>query len=74
MQTKLAMLKEAFNNGNLKKAISIAARFPNLGQERNAILDAQTAFVNPRWALGMGKDLDKLKSLGKQALISKYHI
>ena len=74
MQTKLATLKEAYYKGDLKKAISIAARFPNLGLERNAILDAQTAFVNPRWVISMGKDVDQVKALGKQALISKYHI
>ena len=74
MQTKLSTLKAAFNQGDLKKALAIAARFQNLGGERNAILDAHNAFVNPRWVLGIGKDVEQLKVLGKQALISKYHI
>lgn len=74
MKTKLSILKEYAASGNWEKAISIAAKFPQLGNERNAILDAQTAFANPRWLIGLGKDVDATKSLGIAALRSRYGI
>lgn len=72
MQTKLSTLQAAFEAGNFKKAIAIAARFPELGKERNAILDAHTAFTNPRWIVGLGKNVDKCITDGLEALRTRY--
>lgn len=58
--------------GNWREAMRIAARFPDLGAHRAAILDAHQAFVNPRWARGMGHDPAALIEAGKAALIARY--
>lgn len=72
MQTKLSTLQTAFDAGNFKKAIAIAARFQDLGKERNAILDAHTAFTNPRWIAGLGKSVEICIADGVEALRARY--
>lgn len=74
METKLSTLKTEFERGNFKKAVAIAAKFPDLGKERNAILDAHTAYTNPRWVVGLGKSVDDCIALGKAALTDKYKL
>lgn len=74
MDTKLNTLKNAANAGDWQKAIAIAAKFPRLGEDRNAILDAHTAYTNPRWSAGLGHDVESLKQLGKAALIRRFGI
>ena len=72
MQTKLSTLETAFFAGDFKKAIAIAAKFPRLGEHRNAILDAHMAFTNPRWMNGIGKDIDACIAAGVAALRTRY--
>lgn len=74
MQTKLSTLKEHAAAGRWQDAIRIAARFTDLGAHRNAILDAHTAYTNPRWVLGMRKDVEALKQAGIEALRARYSI
>jgi len=73
METKLNQLKTAFFAGNTNKALSIAAKFHDLGKERNAILDAHIAITNPRWTKGLGKDIDKVIANGIEALKIRYN-
>ena len=72
MQTKLSTLETAFFAGDFKKAIAIAAKFPRLGEHRNAILDAHMAFTNPRWMRCLGKDIDACIASGVAALRDRY--
>jgi len=72
MQTKLSQVKDAFNSGNFAKAIRIASKFHDLGEQRNAILDANLAFTNPRWMAAIGKDIDLVIALGIDALRIRY--
>ena len=72
MQTKLSQIKEEFAAGNFNKAIRIAAKFHDLGDQRNAILDAHLAITNPRWMLGLGKDIDQTIKAGINALRIRY--
>jgi hypothetical protein len=72
MQTKLSQIKEEFAAGNFNKAIRIAAKFHDLGDQRNAILDANLAITNPRWMLGLGKDIDQEIKAGIDALRIRY--
>ena len=72
MKTKLDILKDAFNAGDHAKAIRIAAKFPDLGKERAAILDAHTAITNPRWVVGLGMSVDKCIADGVEALRTRY--
>jgi hypothetical protein len=48
------------------------ANFPDLGSQRYAILDAHLAITNPRWMLGLGKDIEQSITAGIQALIIRY--
>lgn len=70
--TKLAAVRACMARGDWAGAIAIAARFPQLGPHRAAILDAHTAYTNPRWIAGLGKDAEALKAEGQRALMQRY--
>jgi hypothetical protein len=72
MKTKLDTVREAAERGDWQQAIAIAARFPQLGTQRAAILDAHVAFQNPRFAQQIGKDPAALIAAGCAALRGKY--
>ena len=72
MQTKLSQIKQEFATGNFNKAIRIAAKFNDLGDQRNAILDANLAMTNPRWMAAIGKDIDQAIASGIEALRIRY--
>ena len=72
METKLSAVTAAMDAGDWQKAISLAAKFPRLGAERNAILDAHGAYTNPRFAVQLGRDIEQLKLGGIDALRSRY--
>lgn len=72
MTTKLQTLRDAYAAGDIQKAAAIAARFPRLGQHRNAILDAQMAYQNPRFCLGIKKEPAALIAAGKAAIEAAY--
>ena len=72
MQTKLSQIKQAYQTGDFNKAICIAAKFHDLGTQRNAILDANLAITNPRWMLGLGKNIEQSIEAGIQALALRY--
>lgn len=74
MKTKLETLKDAAHSGDWKKAISIAARFPRLGEYRSAVLDAHMAYTNPRFLAQVGRDADNCIAAGKSALIAAYRL
>lgn len=74
METKLQTLKNAASAGDWQKAISIAARFPRLGAHRNAVLDAHSAYTNPRFMAQIGRDVDACIEAGKLALIAAYRL
>jgi hypothetical protein len=72
MQTKLNQVRAAFSTGDYRKALSIAAKFHDLGAHRNAILDAHLAITNPRWMIGLGKDIEQSIAAGVEALRIRY--
>lgn len=74
MDTKLSQIKKNAATGNWAKAINIASKFPDLGEQRNAILDANLAITNPRWVAGLGKDINKSVADGILALKVRYNI
>jgi hypothetical protein len=74
MQSKLSQLKDAYYAGDTAKAIRIAAKFPNLGAHRAAILDANIALTNPRWTLNMKRDVDQTIASGIEALRIRYSL
>lgn len=72
MQTKLQTLKDAAAAGDWQKAFAIAARFPRLGAHRAAVLDAHSAYTNPRFLTQIGRSVDACIDAGKSALIAAY--
>ena len=74
MKTKLSTLKEYAIAGDWKRAISIAAKFPRLGDIRGDVLNAHMAFTNPRFLVQIGRDVDTCIEAGKLALINHYSI
>ena len=74
MKTKLQTLKDAANGGDWKKAVSIASKFPRLGEEKAAIMRAHTAFTNPSFLEQLGKNVDECIEAGKLALIARYSL
>lgn len=72
--TKLAQLKAAAALGDWQKAIAIAAKFPDLGEHRGAILEAHTAYTNPRWMACIKKDAEAAKQSGIAALCLRYSL
>lgn len=72
MTTKLAKLKELYASGDLIGALRIAARFPQLGDEKEAITRAWAAVGNPAFYRELGQDPDALLHLGIDALRRRY--
>lgn len=74
MDTKLSKLKAAYYAGDYEKAVSIAAKFPRLGAERDVILTAHECFKRPRIYRQMGRDIEACKQAGIEALREKYSL
>ncbi|AOJ86715.1 hypothetical protein WS87_08540 [Burkholderia sp. MSMB0856] len=72
MKTKISIVREHMAADRWQEAIRIAARFPQLGEERAAILDAHGAYTNPRFCSQLGKDVESMKLAGQRALVMKY--
>lgn len=58
--------------GDWRRALALAARFPTLGDERQAILDARTAATSPGFLRQIGKDPEELLEAGRAALLRRY--
>lgn len=58
MDSKLSLVRLHMQSGDWQAAVRLAARFPRLGDQRNAILDAHSAYTNPRFMQQIGKDLN----------------
>lgn len=71
-ESKVSKVREAMAAGRWEEAIRLAARFPRLGAYRAAILDAHTAFTNPRWTAGLGRSVEADIEAGRRALVDAY--
>lgn len=72
MIKKIDVLRALMAAQDWRKAISLAAKFPRLGDEKEAITRAQTAFINPDFLRQIGKDPESCIEAGKAALIRRY--
>ncbi|RIZ67076.1 MAG: hypothetical protein D0531_01160 [Methylococcales bacterium] len=70
--TKLEQVKQAYATGNYKDALRIAAKFPQLGNERKAITLANECFSNPRFYKQVGVNIDQAIADGVKTLGAKY--
>lgn len=72
--SKLDQLRACASCNDWRGAIAIAARFPRLGAHRAAVLDAHTAFTNPRFLAQIGRDPEAAIAAGRSALIVAYRL
>lgn len=72
METKLSFVVAAVHAGDFRKALSLAAKFPRLGDQRSAILDGHAAYTSPGFMQQIGKDPEALKVAGITALRTRY--
>lgn len=72
MITKLSILQAAMRDGNWRKALSIASKFPRLGAEKGAIVGAHDALRSPSFYRQIGKDPDAMLAEGIAALKTRY--
>lgn len=72
METKLSAVRAAMDRGDWQRAMALAAKFPRLGAEREAILDAHASWSNERFVRQLGKDVETLRAAGIAALRAKY--
>lgn len=72
METKLNKIKSAAASGDWRTAILIAAKFGELGEQRNAILSAREAYLRPEFQKQLRRDPDALIAAGINALKERY--
>lgn len=72
MVKKIDILKKEMFSGNWRKALSIAAKFPRLGEHKDFIILAHEAYEHPDFYKSLGKNVEFLKLSGKKALIDRY--
>ena len=72
MKTKAAILREALEEGRDIDALRIAARFPQLGEHKNAITQGWAAHTNPGFYSQLGKDPAALVIAGIVAVHARY--
>lgn len=70
--TKISQLQALMREEKWADAIRFAAKFGDLGEERNAILSAKEAVVRPEFMRQLRKDPDALLATGVEALRRRY--
>ena len=72
METKLSKLLAHAKKGEWQEALRIAARFPQLGDQKAAILRAHEAYGNAAFYRQIGRNPDALIADGIAALKTRY--
>lgn len=72
METKLSKVKEAFDKHDFKKALALAAKFPDLGEQRTAIKRAHESYHSANFYKQLGHDIPQLRIDGIKALAERY--
>ena len=71
-QSKASLVREHMATGRWADAVRLAASFPRLDKHREAILDARTAYTNPRWLAQLGIDPEAAKEAVHAALRERF--
>jgi hypothetical protein len=72
MKTKIEQLRSMWIRGDQIGALRMAAKFPRLGDEREAITRGWEASRNPAFYRQIGRDPEALVDAGIEALVAKY--
>jgi hypothetical protein len=70
--TKLAKLHAAMAANDWRRALSIAAKFPELGAHEHAIRKGHEAMQRPGFQKQLGRDPDEQVAAGIAALKARY--
>ena len=74
METKLSKVVAAYSAGDYREAIRLAAKFPQLGAQKEAITRAWAAIQSPDFYESMGQDPATLVAAGVDALRARYSL
>lgn len=74
METQLTKLKRFMAEGDYHSALRMAAKFGQLGTQRDAITLGWAAKTNPRFYRELGKDPDQLVQNGIKAIRERYEL
>lgn len=74
METWEDQIKNAWNNGDKIKAIKIASKFKNLGDQKDAIILAKECCIHPDFYKSIGKDVNKCIKLGCDAIVERFRL
>ena len=74
LTTALQRLQALWAAGHHRKALALAAKWPNLGTAKNAITRGHAAANNPAIYREMKQDPDQLVRDGLAALCSRYNL
>ena len=72
MGTKLAKLRRAMEEGDWGRAIRGAAKFPRLGQHKEAITRGASVLLRPDFYRQLGQDPEVLVDAAKVALCERF--
>lgn len=72
--TKLSKVKAAAFTGDWREAIRLAAKFHELGTQKEAITRAWNAYQSPDFYRDLGENPDALTAAGITALKERYGI
>jgi hypothetical protein len=72
MELKIVTLRRMIAANDWTAAIKFAAKFPRLGDARDAILSAKDALQNPAFYRQLRRDPDAVVAAGVVALVQQY--
>ena len=72
LETKLSVLRRLMAAEDWPAALRLAARFPQLGIEKAAIVRGHECLVNPRFYRQLGTDPEAAVEAGVEALKRRY--
>jgi len=72
METKLSKLVDLMTTGKWDAALSMASKFPRLGEHADDITRGDAAIKNRRFYTQIGQNPDELRSAGIAALKKRY--
>lgn len=74
METAIGKLRKLWTAGEHRKALGLAATWPQLGEHKEAIQRGWAAAAHPRFYIELGMDPDAIYSAGLAALIERYEL
>ena len=74
MQTALQKLKAYWAAANYRAALKLAAKWPRLGEHRDAIQKGWAAASRPDFYRELGQDPDALEAAGVAAVADRYNL